>query len=42
MRFGGINWLNEAWLANTWSQVAALVAYALLITYFVKSVLKIK
>ena len=42
MRFGGINWLNEAWLANTWSQVAALVAYALLIMYFVKSVLKIK
>ena len=42
MRFGGINWVNEAWLANTWSQVAALVAYALLITYFVKSVLKTK
>ena len=42
MRFGGINWLNEAWLANTWSQVAALVAYALLIIYFVKSVLRIK
>ena len=42
MRFGGINWLNEAWLANTWSQVAALVAYAVLIIYFVKSVLKIK
>ncbi|HIY87521.1 MAG TPA: oligopeptide transporter, OPT family [Candidatus Bacteroides pullicola] len=42
MRFGGINWVNEAWLANTWSQVAAFVAYALLITYFVKSVLKTK
>jgi len=42
MRFGGINWLNEAWLANTWSQVAALVAYALLIIYFVKSVLRTK
>ena len=42
MRFGGINWVNEAWLANTWSQMAALVAYALLITYFVKSVLKTK
>ena len=42
MRFGGINWVNDAWLANTWSQVAALVAYALLITYFVKSVLKTK
>ena len=42
MRFGGINWVNEAWLANTWSQVAALAAYALLITYFVKSVLKTK
>ena len=42
MRFGGINWVNEAWLANSWSQVVSLVAYALLIFYFVKSVLKIK
>ena len=42
MRFGGINWVNEAWLANTWSQVAALAAYALLIYYFIKSVLRIK
>ena len=42
LRWGGINWLNEAWLANTWSQVVALVAYALLIYYFIKSVLKIK
>ena len=42
MRFGGINWVNEAWLANSWSQVASLVAYALLILYFVKSVLKTK
>ena len=42
MRFGGINWVNEAWLANTWSQMAALVAYALLIYYFIKSVLRIK
>ena len=31
MRFGGINWLNEAWLANTWSQVVSLAAYGLLI-----------
>ena len=42
MRFGGINWLNEAWLANTWSQVVSLAAYCLLIFYFIKSVLRTK
>ena len=30
MRFGGINLVNEAWLNNTWSEVLALGAYALL------------
>ncbi len=40
MRFGGINLVNEAWLDNTLSQVLALGAYALLLTYFIKSALK--
>ena len=42
MRFGGINLVNEAWLNNTLSQVFALVAYALLILYFVKASMKVK
>lgn len=42
LRYADINWMNEAWVANSWSQVVALVAYALLIFYFVRSVLKTK
>lgn len=42
LRFAEINWLNEEWLANSWSQVAALVAYAALITYLVKSCTRIR
>ncbi|MEG2514625.1 MAG: OPT family oligopeptide transporter, partial [Bacteroidaceae bacterium] len=42
MRFGGINIVEEGWLANSWSQVAALVAYAALILYFVKSSMDVK
>ncbi len=37
MRFGGIHMVNEEWLANSWSEVVALVAYILLIIYFVKA-----
>lgn len=37
MRFGGINLVNDAWLNNTWSEVLALGAYALLILYFIKA-----
>lgn len=37
MRFGGINLINNTWLNNTWSEVLALVAYALLILYFIKA-----
>ena len=37
MRFGEIDLLNEAWIANPMSQLAALAAYALLILYFVKA-----
>lgn len=42
MRFGGINLINEAWLANPWSEVLALAVYALLITYLVKASMNIK
>ena len=37
MRFGGVNLVNETWLANPMSQVVSLVAYALLIIYLVKA-----
>ncbi len=42
MRFGGINLVNEAWLNNVLSEVLALVAYVLLILYFIKSSLRTK
>ena len=42
MRFGGINLVNETWLNNTWSEVLALGAYALLILYFIKASMKVK
>ena len=35
LRFGGFNPVNEAWLANPLSEVCSLVAYILLIGYFV-------
>jgi uncharacterized oligopeptide transporter (OPT) family protein len=37
LRFGGFNPINESWLANPMSEVCALVAYVLLIVYFIKS-----
>jgi len=37
MRFGGINMVNEEWLANPLSEVASLVVYALLIVYLIKA-----
>ena len=42
MRFGGINLINESWLANPWSEVFSLVVYALLILYLVKASMNIK
>ena len=42
MRFGGINLVNDAWVNNTWSEVLALGAYALLIIYFIKASMKTK
>lgn len=35
LRFGGMEFVNEAWLANPLSQVLSLVAYAALVVYFV-------
>jgi len=37
MRFGGIELLREDWLANPLSQWLSLVAYLLLIIYFVRT-----
>ena len=42
MRFGGINVMNDVWVANPWSEVASFVAYALLIVYLVKASMKVK
>ena len=42
MRVGGVNLVNDAWIANTWSQIVALAAYAILIFYFIKASMKIK
>ena len=35
LRFAGLNFINEAWLQNHLSEVLSLVAYILLIAYFV-------
>ena len=35
LRFGGFNPVSESWLANPLSEVCSLVAYILLIAYFV-------
>lgn len=37
LRFGGINLVNEEWLANPLSEVLSLVAYILIIIYFIKA-----
>lgn len=37
LRFAGYNPINETWLDNPLSQVVSLVAYVLLIVYFVKA-----
>ena len=42
MRFGGINLVNEEWLANPMSELASLVAYALLIVYLIKASMNIQ
>ena len=35
LRFAGFNLVNDAWLANPMSEVIALIAYAVLIAYFI-------
>ncbi|MBR5850983.1 MAG: oligopeptide transporter, OPT family [Bacteroidaceae bacterium] len=42
LRFGGINMVNEQWLANPGSEAVSLAMYALLIVYLVKASMKIK
>jgi len=37
LRYMGFNPMNEAWIANPLSELCALVAYVLLIVYFVKA-----
>lgn len=37
LRFGGFNPIDETWLANPLSEVCALLAYILLIVYFIKA-----
>ena len=41
MRFGGINLVNEEWLANPWSQALSLAIYIVLIIYMIKASMKI-
>ena len=42
LRFGGINMVNEQWLANPGCEVVSLVMYALLIVYLIKASMKVK
>ena len=42
LRFGGINMVNEEWLANPMSEAIAIVAYLLLIVYLIKASMKVK
>ncbi len=37
LRFAGFNAINESWLANPMSQFCSLVAYILLIAYFIRA-----
>ena len=42
MRFGGINLVNDGWLANPMSELVSLVAYALLIIYLLKASMNVQ
>ena len=42
LRFGGINMVNEQWLANPGSEAVSLAMYALLIVYLIKASMKVK
>lgn len=41
IRFAGADLVNHEWVANSWSQVVALGAYALLIIYFIRTSIKV-
>lgn len=42
LRFGGVDLVNQTWLANPMSEVLSLVAYLLLVVYMVKASMKIQ
>lgn len=42
LRFGGIEFDNSAWLANSWSEIVSLVMYIVLIVYMVKACMTAK
>ncbi len=42
MRFGGINLVNEEWLANPMSELVSLVVYAFLIVYLIKASMNVQ
>lgn len=42
LQFGGFSPASQSWLANPWSQVVSLVAYVLLIVFFVKMTMRAK
>ena len=42
LRFGGINLIDEAWINNHWSEVISLIAYILLILFFIRTSMKTK
>lgn len=37
LRFGGINLINDSWIANPMSEICALIAYIMLIVYFTRA-----
>lgn len=37
LRFGGFNFISESWLVNPMSEICSLVAYILLIAYFIRA-----
>ena len=40
LRFSGVNLVNDAWMQNSLSELLALVAYVLLIVYFIRATKK--
>jgi putative OPT family oligopeptide transporter len=40
LRFGGVNIINDSWIANPLSELCSLLAYILLIIYFIRTTTK--